>query len=192
MQRELSKGFLDDVAWWSLVMPLWNGVSILPPAAPSTDPRFIVHMDASDWGYGGWCSTGYFYGPWPSAFWRSTPIHVRELAAVILAVLAFGESWVGSHVVLSFFSDNDAVVHSLSAGFARHDDRLNVMRVLHLLQSQHQFAFAARHIAGVRNVGADALSRNNLLAFLSFVAPFRPVQVAPDLLMFERLWSACL
>ena len=192
MQRELSKGFLDDVAWWALVMPLWNGVSILPPAAPSTDPRFIVHMDASDWGYGGWCSTGYFYGPWPSEFWRSTPIHVRELAAVILAVIAFGESWVGTHVVLSFFSDNDAVVHSLSAGFARHDDRLNgLMRVLHLLQAQHQFAFAARHIAGVRNVGADALSRDNLPTFLSSVAPFSPVQVDPDLLMFDSLWSAC-
>ena len=95
-------------------------------------------------------------------------------------------------MVISFFSDNDAVVHSLSAGFARHDDRLNgLMRVLHLLQTQYQFAFAAKHIAGVRNVGADALSRNNIPAILSFVAPIHPMQVEPDLLMFEILWSAC-
>jgi hypothetical protein len=191
-QRELSRGFLTDVAWWSTMMPMWNGVSILPPAAPSTDPRFVVHMDASDWGYGGWCATGYFYGAWPSEFWRSIPIHVRELAAVILAVIAFGESWVGHHVVLSFFSDNDAVVHALSAGFARHDDRLNgLMRVLHLLQTKCQFLFAAQHIAGVRNIGADALSRNNLPAFFSAVAPLCPVQVIPDLSIFENLWTAC-
>ena len=192
LQRNLSSGFLSDVAWWSTLMPLWNGVSILPPPAPSTDPRFVVHMDASDWGYGGWCSTSYFYGAWPSDFWRSTPIHVRELAAVILAIISFGDSWVGAHVVLSFFSDNDAVVHSLSAGFARHDDRLNgLMRVFHLLQTKFQFAFAARHIAGVRNVGADALSRNNLPAFSAAVAPSCPVQVTPDLSTFESLWIAC-
>ena len=192
LKRVLATGFLSDVAWWSTVMPLWNGVSLLPPTAPSVDPRFVVHMDASDWGYGGWCATNYFFGAWPSDFWRSTPIHVRELAAVILAVLSFGESWVGVHVVLSFFSDNDAVVHALSAGFARHDDRLNgLMRVLHLLQTKYQFSFAAQHIAGVRNIGADALSRNNLLAFSAAVAPLCPVQVTPDLSMFESLWTAC-
>ncbi len=117
---------------------------------------------------------------------------VRELVAVVLAVVVFGASWTGEHVVLSFFSDNDAVVHALSVGFARHDDRMNgLMRVLHLLQSQHHFAFAATHIAGVRNVGADALSRNNLRAFLSAVAPFRPVQVEPDLSTFHSLWLTC-
>jgi hypothetical protein len=80
----------------------------------------------------------------------------------------------------------------LSAGFARHDDRLNgLMRILHLLQTKYQFQFAARHIAGVRNVGADALSRNNLFAFFAAVSPFCPVQVTPDLSTFESLWIAC-
>jgi hypothetical protein len=65
------------------------------------------------------------------------------------------------------------------------------MRVLHLLQTQYHFVFAATHIAGVRNVGADALSRNNLHAFFAAVAPLCPVQVTPDLSTFESLWIAC-
>jgi hypothetical protein len=191
-QIGLSAEFLADLAWWSAVMPDWNGVSILSPVAPSTDPRYVIHVDASDWGYGGWCSTGYFYGPWPSDFWRSVPIHLREMAAMVLAVLAFGSDWPGVHVVLSFFSDNDAVVHTLSNGFARVDPRLNaLMRMLHLLQTRHSFAFATRHIAGLRNVAADALSRNNVSLFLVTVAPLCPVQVHPDLSMFDSLWTKC-
>ncbi len=84
------------------------------------------------------------------------------MAAVVLAVWVFKDLWAGQHVRLSIFLDNDAVVHALSSGRA-FDERFNaLLRALHVLQAQGQFSFLTQHIAGVRKVGADALSRNNL------------------------------
>jgi hypothetical protein len=59
------------------------------------------------------------------------------------------------------------------------------------LQTLGQFSFSAQHIAGVRNVGADALSRNNVALFLSAVSPLRPVQVSRDLSTFLDLCHGC-
>jgi hypothetical protein len=190
-RRDLSAGFQDDVTWWRLVMPQWNGVSLLAPLLPSSDPRFVIYSDASDWGYGAWCGEAFMYGPWPTEELRSSPIHVREMAAVVLAVWAFHHSWEQQHVRLAIFSDNDAVVHALSSGRA-FDGRLNaLLRALHVLQTLGQFSFSAQHIAGVRNVGADALSRNNVALFLSAVSPLRPVQVSRDLSTFLDLCHGC-
>ncbi len=190
-RRELSKGFHSDLSWWTTMMSRWNGVSVLTPMLPSTDPRFVIYTDASDWGYGAWCSQSYIFGPWPTEWLRTTPIHVREMAAVVIAFWAFGDSWTGSHVRLSVFSDNDAVVQALSSGRA-FDDRLNaLLRALHVLQTQGRFHFSTTHIEGLRNVGADALSRNNLSLFLSAVTPFCPVQVVRDLSTFLSLCLSC-
>ena len=189
--RSLSSGFRADVQWWLTVMPRWNGVSILAAPAPSVDPRFVIYSDASDWGYGAYCSTSFVYGAWPAEWLRTTPIHVRELAAVVLSVWAFKDNWAGQHVRLSIFSDNDAVVHALSSGRA-FDERLNaLLRALHVLQAQGHFSFSTQHIAGVRNVGADALSRDNLPLFLSHVAPLNPVQVQCELSTFLDLCLSC-
>ncbi len=92
---------------------------------------------------------------------------------------------------LAIFSDNDAVVHAFSSGRA-FDGRLNaLLRALHVLQTLGRFSFSAQHIAGVRNVGADALSRNNMPLFLSAVS-LRPVQVSRDLSTFSDLCRECL
>jgi hypothetical protein len=114
------------------------------------------------------------------------------MAAVVLAVWAFHGSWEQQHVRLAIFSDNDAVVHALSSGRA-FDGRLNaLLRALHVLQTLGRFSFSAQHIAGVRNVGADALSRNNMPLFLSAVSPLRPVQMFRDLSTFSDLCRECL
>ncbi len=75
---------------------------------------------------------------------------------------------------ISIKSDNDAAVFVLNKGFLAApgiDIGDHLMRQLHIAQIAAQFSFTASHIPGVINVAADALSRNDLRAFLAIVAP---------------------
>ena len=61
-KRTLAPGFLADVAWWTNVMPLWNGVAIIPPLLPDESPAFHFETDAStEWGYGAWCGPFFYF-----------------------------------------------------------------------------------------------------------------------------------
>ena len=127
------------------------------PPPPSVD----VFTDASQKGWGVHDSVGRrLMGVW-SASLRGCHINILELVAVYLAIKRL---WFPRGVHLRLHSDNMTVVNCLSRGGSARSVPLNrwIISILHLLQ-QRQLVLTACHIAGVRNVIADGLSRNSPL-----------------------------
>ena len=64
-----------------------------------------------------------------------------------------------------------------------------MLRCLYFYSALFQFEFSAEHIPGVQNVAADALSRDNLVLFSSFLPQATQVQIPAsllDLLLIQR------
>jgi len=97
-----------------------------------------------------------------SAHWRSKHINILELQAVILACRAFQNQLTG--VVTRLHIDNSTVVaHLNKEGGTKSHALVLLTRDLLLWCDIHRIQVQAVHIAGVRNVVADSLSRRGQL-----------------------------
>ena len=150
-----------DIAWWHAFSGPWNGVSLLPPAEPSQ----IVYSDvAGTWGCGASWSYQWFQVPWPES-WRSTGTAPKELIPIVLAAAVRGPSWAGQKI--RCYCDNMAVVYAVNKGVARDPQLMRLLRTLFFFCASFRMEITARHIAGVLNISADALSSNNYALFSS-------------------------
>ena len=151
----LNRQFQSDIQWWSCFLPQWNGRTILPPQQAAHS----FWSDASGtWGCGALNDDlPWFKVQWPES-WHQIHIAAKEMVPVVLAVAVWGPGWRSSTV--QAFSDNMAVVCALSSGWARHPLLMHLLRCLHFFTAHFRIAIRARHIAGVRNTAADALSRD--------------------------------
>jgi hypothetical protein len=75
----------------------------------------------------------------------------------------WGAQWQATTVLIR--SDTKAVVASLSSGTAKDALLMHLLRCLHFYLAHFDIRVIARHVAGVENTAADALSRNNLDVF---------------------------
>ena len=126
-----------------------------------------VYTDASTKiGVGGYIHTEdgkYFQCTWEQTILRKFPekpdIMYYELLGVVLAARLYGHEWTGN--VVHFYCDNWAVCACVArkcACFKRRD--LNdLLRVLCKIAISKRFFFWIDHIPGLKNVTADALSR---------------------------------
>lgn len=146
-------------------------------------PSVVVHTDASGTvGCGGVCSDGsWFQLAWPPQ-WQSMDISVKELLPIVLAAAVWGHSWVRHNI--TFYSDNAAVVAVIQRRSPRDHNLLHLLRCLYFYSAHFQFTYVARHVAGVNNVVADALSRNRMSTFLSLVPQGIPTQIPPGVTAF--------
>lgn len=132
------------------------------------DPAFHVFTDASgSYGCGDYSSPYWFSLQWPSS-WADSAISIKELVPVVVAAALWGRRWQGRHV--RFHCDNTAVVAMLSKWSAGPVSAHHLLRCLYFYSAYYQFDFSAKHISGVDNVLADALSRNHLHLFPFFFA----------------------
>lgn len=156
----LTAGFKSDLHWWASFLPGWNGRAILPQSEPS----HMVTSDASgSWGCGAVSDAGQFFQvPWPDA-WAEVNIAVKEMVPVVIAVALWGQQWAESTLLVK--SDNMAVVYALSSGAAKDVQIMHLLRCLHFYTATYQICIQARHIVGIANTAADALSRNKLSVF---------------------------
>ena len=175
----LNRQFQSDIQWWSCFLPQWNGRTILPPQQAAHS----FWSDASGtWGCGALNDDlPWFKVQWPES-WHQIHIAAKEMVPVVLAVAVWGPGWRSSTV--QAFSDNMAVVCALSSGLARDPLLMHLLRCLHFFTAHFRIAIRARHIAGVRNTAADALSRDKSDVFFSCLpqAPPMPVRVPQALL----------
>jgi hypothetical protein len=103
--------------------------------------------------------------------------------------MAFSDDLRGLHLLAH--CDNAAVVAAIKRNVAS-DDRLNcLLRFLHRVTGTISLRLSAAHIAGVHNVGADALSRNDLTSFLALPSPRPPVQVPVPAALRQSWWTSC-
>ena len=156
----LSQDFRSDLQWWASFLPRWNGKSMLH----RPDPQHMITADASgSWGCGAFGSQGrWFQLRWPQS-WASHHIAAKELVPVVMAIALWGAQWQATTVLVR--SDNAAVVAALSSGSAKDALLMHLLRCLHFYLAHYDICLAARHLAGVENTAADALSRDNLTVF---------------------------
>ena len=93
----LSRSFRADLAWWSVFLKAWNGISVMNSRSTAT-PSFMLTSDASgSWGCGAFCSTGeWFRFQWPPE-WSGVNIHVtaKELFPLVMECAIWGDRWCG-------------------------------------------------------------------------------------------------
>jgi hypothetical protein len=170
----LNAGFRADLAWWREFLPLWNGVSFLPP--PSYLPRTELTSDASgSWGCGAWHLGAWFQLPWDT---RAQPLSIaeKELIPIILACEAWGRSWEGRQVTCR--CDNQVVVACLRSRSSRHKGLMHLLRCLVFIEARYKFYLHPTYVDTRANHLADDLSRNQLSSFLSKVPNASPLPTA--------------
>ena len=190
----ITTGAKADIAWWALLAPSWNGISYLPGSASA---GVTVTSDASGtWGCGAFqhqTPAKWFQLQWPPS-WASVSIAAKELFPVVASAAMWGGSWPKSRVV--FQSDNMATVQVLSSGSSRDPTMARLLRCLFFFEAYYGFEHEAKHVRGVDNVAADALSRNRADLFLSLLpqAHRSPTQLPSSLVALlldtELCWTS--
>ena len=106
-----------------------------------------------------------------------TGIATKELVPIVIAAAIWGSQWKGQGVC--FHSDNMAVVAVIKKNSSHDPSLMHLLRCLCFFAAYYQFHCSAEHIAGVSNIAADALSRDNPSLFCSMCPQVPRVTVCP-------------
>ena len=192
-----------DIKWWQKHLLLFNGtLSITPIVFPTTvlgDDMYIA-TDASNKGYGAICGKYWITGVWseqqlldatsndrtPKLLRHSMPY--LELLSLTIAISTWG--YLFKHKNITFHVDCEPIVYALNKGDSRRDNLMSLIRTIASLSVFYDFNYRLTHIAGVKNVFADALSRPDLVStFFSLPCPplhsFHPLPSIPIFPRFE-------
>ena len=100
--------------------------------------------------------------------WRSH--HSEGATAHSAKCCCLGQQVEGPHsILLFFFCDNAAVVAIINSGRSKMDRAMHLMRCLSFFLARWEVSMVCRHIPGVQNGAADALSRDDLHSFQRLV-----------------------
>ena len=81
----------------------------------------------------------------------------KELVLLVVAAYLWGKHWPGEHVC--FHSDNMAVIAIISKGTTKDPLLAHLLRCFSFYSAYFCFHYSAKHVSGVMNTAADALSR---------------------------------
>ena len=160
----LSKEDREDLEWWSDLLSNWNGISLFSFRKWDFVHDLVITSDAAQSkGFGlifrnHWCSI-----PWPSPGGKCYSIAVLELIPVAVATYLWGSEWERRKVL--FRIDNESVVHALNSGLPKDHHLAYLVRFIAKHAVINSFQFKARHLPGIQNAAADALSRFNIQRF---------------------------
>lgn len=143
----------------------------------------VASVAAGTFGFG-----AYFQGFW--FFWPvvapqlSQSIAYTELFPVVVAAHVCGSQWSQKHVL--FHSDNEAVVHMLNSRTSRTPSLMRLLSSLLLSAARYSFSFSSRHVPGVNNLIADALSRFHWQEFWHLAPEAQPIPTSiPNQLLLD-------
>ena len=178
----LNAGFRSDLRWWACFLPVWNGSCRLSSMVVAT-PLVELTSDASgSWGCGAYTSAGQWFQLQLPESWLGIHITLKELLPIVLGVAVWGSRWQGLSV--SCRCDNAAVVAIVNLGRSKVDRVMHLMRCLSFFLDRWEVSLVCRHIPGVQNGAADALSRNALPSFQRMVPGASEVPTdLPDVLL---------
>ena len=109
-------------------------------------------------------------------------IEWQELFPIVVACAIWHPLLAGKR--LQFWCDNLSVVSITNSGHSKIPRIMDLVRRLVLLSMQHNFVVRARHVPGVSNAIADALSRFQMQRFrvLAPDADQNPCTIPPSLM----------
>ena len=159
----ISREALQDVLWWRDFSQTWNGTSFFldPTWTPASDLQIFTDA-SSTLGYGAFWNGAWFSHPWPSHLAQNT-IEWKELYAVVMACETWGAHWSRKRIL--FHCDNQAIVSVWESGLSRSTSLMHLVRALFWVAANNNFTVLLRHIPGIDNSIADALSRLQLPRF---------------------------
>jgi len=113
---------------------------------------------------------------------RVTHITLKDFIPIVLASAVWGEQWTRKTVL--FQCDNMAVAVIINSGSSKDADVMHLMRCTAFVATKFNFVIVSRHIRGVGNDLADALSRDKVNYFHSHhpQAQPHPSEISPELL----------
>ncbi|PFX27327.1 hypothetical protein AWC38_SpisGene7982 [Stylophora pistillata] len=162
-RRKLSKEVKEDLLVWQSFVSAFNGRSFFLADRWTNSHQLELYADASGaLGYGAVLGTHWCYGQWPHS-WHHFNIAVLELYPIILILHLWGHDVQNQKIL--FFTDNEALVHVINKQSSRDKNMMFFVRRLVLVRLEKNICFEAKHIPGVHNVLADALSRLKLQTF---------------------------
>ena len=150
-----------DLYWWQTLLRQWNGISLLPPTAPT---HHLTSDASGSWGCGAYWERRWIQLSW-QGLWSDRHITVKELLPIVLACALWGAHWRGQRILCH--CDNEAVVFTINCGTSRSPSVMRLIRCLFFYCAYYQFTMAAVHLQGSCNRAADAISRNNIPLFRS-------------------------
>ena len=184
---------LKDIFWWQCFLPVFNGVSLIPPPEWE-EPDFTVASDACLTGCGALIDGEFFHCIFPEEFLSPEfTINDLELLTVIVALKVWGRRFKGKRVHM--WCDNLSTVCTLQSGRSRSKFFQSCHRELAFLQGLYDFSLKFSHIPGKDNRDADLLSRFHLSPAFpqEFYERFagkemKEIYVWPGLFSFSHTW----
>ena len=151
-----------DIQWWLDFLPQWSAISMIPPSRAIRSSDLELFSDASDIGYGATCGNSWIQGAW-SKQQIDLGINYRELFAITAATFTWGHNWEGQRIV--FLTDNEPITKIWDKGTSPTIPIMSLIRPLYLFAARHGFSVSFKHIYGIFNIAADALSRFQMNRF---------------------------
>ena len=128
-----------DIEWWTTFLPLWNGVELIQEF-PVTSHALQFYTDASDQGFGAVYGKRWLFSPWRGGVVAQANINVRELFAIVAAVLAWGEAWRNKQIVI--YTDSLAIACVWRTGTSRDKHVMGLVHgALYYRPTQHACDF---------------------------------------------------
>ena len=158
----LNREFFKDLAMWRVFITKWNGRSFFLESSTTPAPDLELFTDApSTSGFGGFFRGKWFQGRWPPHLRldkdRGISIEWQELFPIVVVCAIWHPFFAGKR--LQFWCDNESVVTIINSGHSKAPRIMDLVRFLVLISMKHDFLVRARHVPGVSNKIADALSR---------------------------------
>ena len=159
----LSREVKQDLLVWQSFLAGFNGRSFFLTDQWTNSHQLELYTDASGaLGYGAVFGRHWCYGQWPDS-WCHLNIAFLELYPIVLSLHLWGHDMQNQRII--FFTDNEALVHVINKQSCRDKNLMFLVRRLVLVCLENNICFKAKHIAGVHNILADALSRLKLQTF---------------------------
>ena len=183
----LNREFFQDLAMWRVFISKWNGRSFFLESSTTPAPDLELFTGAaSTLGFGGFFRGKWFQSRWPPHMcldkdWGIS-VKWQELFPIVVACAIWHPFFKGKR--LQFWCDNESVVTIINSGHTKAPRIMDLVRFLVLISMKHNFLVRARHVPGVSNEIADALSRFQMQRFwaLAPAADQSPCTIPPSLM----------
>ena len=182
----LNHQFRLDLELWHTLLSSWNGVSfwLFPGMSPPADVEVVSDASGS-LGFGAYLNAAWFSSSWGHSQ-QSQSFACKAQFPVVPAARVWGAQWPRQHI--SFRCD-EAMVHILNSRTSKVPELMYLLRDLSLSAARFSFSFSAKHVPGVHNEIADALSRFRWKEFWRLAPQANPQPTPLPQRLLDRLTS---